>query len=305
MTPLSGSAWWAVTDASTAAATWGGVDDLALQTPDSATAAPDQATYVAPTGSQGQAAMQAAVANMTSQSDGTLLPNSGGGAVNGVEPYALTYVEYAIAPAQPLVNPDCTANASAQTALSQWLSFLIGDGQNHLAAGMAPLPSSLVTQAQANIAKVGKAASSCTPSNSTASTPSPGAGSSATGSGSGTGLGSGSVSSFASPLSTTGEAAAGSTTSASKAGSGSPAKGSTRPSALSLSAFESVSPAGWALPLLGVLVLVLLLPGLVLLASGRSLSEIAGGLRSANPSPPGVQPSGPDVASAPDVGAAP
>jgi hypothetical protein len=301
MTPLSGSAWWAVTDAATAAATWGGLDDFAVQTPDSLSAAPGQATYVSPTGPQGTAALQAAVANMTSQSDGTLLPNPQGGPVNGVEPYPLTYVEYAIAPAQPLVNPDCSANSDAQTALNQWLTFLVGPGQNDMPAGMAPLPSSLVTQAQANIAKVGKAASTCTPSSPAASTPAPGAGSSATPSGSSGG--SGFASSFASPLSATGPSAA-STPSTTKGGSGgSPAKTSSRPSALSLSAFESVSPAGWALPLLGVLVLVLLLPGLVLLASGRSFSELVGGLRSASAPPPVVQPEDPQVASPPEGGA--
>ena len=112
-TPLSGSAWWALTDAATAAATWGGLDDFALQTPDSLAAAPAQATYVAPTTSS----MQAAVANMTAQPDGTLLPNPDGGAVNGVEPYPLTYVEYAIAPAQPLLNSDCTANTAAPNSV--------------------------------------------------------------------------------------------------------------------------------------------------------------------------------------------
>ena len=104
-TPLSGSAWWALTDSATAAATWGGLDDFALQTLDSESAAPANATYVAPT----TASMQAAAANMTAQPDGTLLPDPQGGPVDGVEPYPLTYVEYAIAPAQPLLNADCTA----------------------------------------------------------------------------------------------------------------------------------------------------------------------------------------------------
>ena len=163
MTPLSGTAWWSVTDAATAAATWGGLDDFALQTPDSLTAPPGQATYVSPSGPQAKAAMQAAVANMTTQPDGTLLPNPQGGAVGGVEPYPLTYVEYAIAPAQPLMNADCTPNSAGQAALSQWLNFLVGAGQNDLPAGMAQLPGSLVTQAQADIAKVGGAAAACTP----------------------------------------------------------------------------------------------------------------------------------------------
>ena len=176
-TPLSGSAWWALTDAATAAATWGGLDDFSLQTPDSLAAAPAQATYVAPTTSS----MQAAVANMTAQPDGTLLPNPDGGAVNGVEPYPLTYVEYAIAPAQPLLNSDCTANTAAQTTMKQWLTFLVNQGQNDLPAGMAPLPSTLVAQATAAIAKVGAAAPACTPTAAAGSNSSPtsaGAGSS-------------------------------------------------------------------------------------------------------------------------------
>jgi hypothetical protein len=53
------------------------------------------------------------------------------------------------------------------------------------------------------------------------------------------------------------------------------------------------------------LVLVLLLPGLVLLVSGRSLSEVAGGLRPATASAPGAQASSdPEVASPPSDGGA-
>jgi hypothetical protein len=107
--------------------------------------------------------MQAAAANMTAQPDGTVFPNPHGGPVSGVEPYPLTYVEYAIAPAQPLLNSDCTADTAAQTALNEWLTFLVGDGQKDLPAGMAPLPSSLTAEAQAAIAKVGTGAPGCTP----------------------------------------------------------------------------------------------------------------------------------------------
>jgi hypothetical protein len=280
-TPLSGSAWWAVTDAATAAATWGGMDDFALQTPDSLAAAPAQATYVAPTTSS----MQAAVANMTPQSDGTLLPNPDGGAVNGVEPYPLTYVEYAIAPAQPLLNSDCTANTAAQTALKQWLTFLVSEGQDDLPAGMAPMPSSLVAQATAAIAKVGAAAPACTPTAVAGSSPnatSAGAGSSS----SSTPSGSSDVSPYA--LGSSGlysdvpGAADGSTSSQTSPGKTAVATptASSRAAALSLAAFGTVSANGWALPLLGILVLTLLLPGLILLVSGRSLSQALGGLRS-------------------------
>jgi hypothetical protein len=281
MTPLSGTAWWALTDAATAASTWGGLDDFALQTPDSVSSAPSQATYVAPT----QVAMQAAVADMTAQSDGTLLPNPQGGAVNGVEPYPLTYVEYAIAPTQALMNSNCTSDTVAQTAMNQWLTFLVGQGQSDLPAGMAPLPGPLAAQAEADIAKVGSAASACTPSGA-ASASGSNAGATPTDAGSSaTSSGSSSVppyqASSSYPYSSATGGADGSTASGSsgKSGGASPTALS-RSAALSLAAFGTVSPDSWALPLLAILVLTLLLPGLVLLVSGRSLTEALGGLRS-------------------------
>ena len=280
-TPLSGTAWWALTDAATAATTWGGLDDFALQTPDSLTAAtPAQATYVAPT----TLSMQAAVANMTAQPDGTLLPNPNGGAVDGVEPYPLTYVEYAIAPAQPLLNSDCSANTAAQTAMSQWLTFLVNRGQGDLPAGMAPLPNTLYAQAMADIAKVGTAAPACTPTaaataGSNSSTTSPAAGSSSTPSGSSAvspyALGS---SDLSSDVPGAADGSKSSQTTPSKTAASSPV--SSRAAALSLAAFGTVSADGWALPLLGILVLTLLLPGLFLLISGRSLRQAPGGLGS-------------------------
>jgi hypothetical protein len=208
--------------------------------------------------------------------------------VSGVEPYPLTYVEYAIAPAQPLQNADCTPDSAGQTALSQWLNFLVGGGQNDLPAGMVALPSSLVSQAQADIAKVVSAAAACSPVSSNS-----GSGSSAAspgGAGSG-GSGSANPGASASSLPPGGAAdeGAGSSTSSTSTGgaggAGSAAKGAATPTPLSLAAFETVSPASWALPLLAVLVLTLLLPGLILLASGRSLTEALGGLRSGPSSP--------------------
>jgi hypothetical protein len=267
-TPLSGSAWWALTDAATAAATWGGLDDFALQTYDSLSAAPANATYVAPT----TASMQAAAASMTAQPDGTLLPDPQAGPVDGVEPYPLTYVEYAIAPAQPLLNSDCSANSAAQKALNEWLTYLVGSGQQDLPAGMAPLPSSLTAQAQAAIAKVGTGASACNPasaapgSNTTpnAATPS-GAGASNTSSV----FGNITPGEFAnSNLLTLAEAKA---ASGSKGGKGAGETGAAaRAAALSLAAFGKVPPEDWALPLLGILVLTLLIPGLVYWTSRRS-----------------------------------
>ena len=207
--------------------------------------------------------------------------------MDGVEPYPLTYVEYAIAPAQPLLNSDCTANTAAQTAMSQWLTFLVNRGQGDLPAGMAPLPDTLFAQASAAIAKVGAAAPACTPTAPAGSNSSPtsaGAGSSS--SPSSTPSGSNDVSPYAlgsSDLSTdvTG-ATEGSTSSHTSSGKTAvaPPTPSSRAAALSLAAFGTVSAASWALPLLGILVLTLLLPGLVLLLSGRSLSQALGGLRS-------------------------
>ena len=282
-TPLSGSAWWALTDAATAAATWGGLDDFALQTPDSLAATPAQATYVAPTTSS----LQAAVADMTAQTDGTLVPNPNGGAVNGVEPYPLTYVEYAIVPTQPLLNSDCTANTAAQTSLKQWLSFLVNQGQNDLPAGMAQLPSTLVAQANADIAKVGATAPACTPAaaaGSNSSTTSAGDGSTSTSTSTSSGSTAVSPSAFGSsgPYSDVGGTASGSTHSQTSGGKtvGNSPTASSRAAALSLAAFGTVPANSWALPLLGILVLTLLLPGLVLLVSGRSLTEALGGLRS-------------------------
>jgi hypothetical protein len=289
-TPLSGSAWWALTDAATAAATWGGLDDFALQSSDSESAAPANATYVAPT----TASMQAAAANMTAQSDGTLLPNPQGGQVGGVEPYPLTYVEYAIAPAQPLLNKDCTANTAAQTALQEWLTFLVGQGQQDLPTGNAPLPSSLIAQANAAIAKVGAAAPACTPAaptapvagsstKSTASTPS-GTGSSNTASAFG-GITPGEFANSTSLSLAEGNATSGSK--GRRGGQGTGAAGeAARAAALSLAAFGKVPPDSWAIPLLGILVLTLLVPGLVFYASRRgrgALGEIQPALEPSDP----------------------
>ena len=295
-TPLSGSAWWALTDAATAAATWGGLDDFALQSSDSLSVAPANATYVAPT----TASMEAAAANMTAQPDGTLLPDPQGGPVNGVEPYPLTYVEYAIAPAQPLLNANCTANTAGQTALHEWLTFLVGQGQQDLPAGMAPLPSSLTAQAQAAIAKIGTSAPACAPdtavpgsnstSTSTAGTPS-GAGSSNTTSQFG------GITPYEFANSTLLSLAEANAASGSKGGKGAgAASAAARAAALSLAAFGKVPPESWAVPLLGILVLTLLVPGLVFLASRRSRGAL-GELR------PASEPSEPESQSPVDGGA--
>ena len=289
-TPLSGSAWWVLADAATAAVTWGGLDDFAVQTSDSFSAAPANATYVAPT----SASMQAAAANMTAQPDGTLLPDPQGGPVNGVEPYPLTYVEYAIAPAQPLLNANCTANTAAQTALNEWLTFLVGGGQKDLPAGMAPLPSSLTAQAQAAIAKVGAGAPACTPAAAAAGSNTTASGQTPSGAGSSNNATSqfGGITPYEFANSTLLSLAEANAASGSKGGNGAGAAGAeTRAAALSLAAFGRLSAGSWALPFLGILVLTLLVPGLVYLASRRSrgaLGEL--GAVAGSPEPPAQSP---------------
>jgi hypothetical protein len=289
-TPLSGTAWWALTDAATAAATWGGLDDFAVQTSDSLSAAPANATYVAPSTSS----MQAAAATMTVQPDGTQLTDSQGGPVGGVEPYPLTYVEYAIAPAQPLLNKDCTANTAAQTALHEWLTYLVGGGQQNLPAGMAPLPSSMTAQAQAAIAKVGTGAPDCAAalaaagSNATSSGQTPSGAASTNSAGVSGGL---SPSQYAGSADLS-QGGTGSSASGSKGGKGAGAAGTTtRAAALSLAEFGNVTSDSWTLPFLGILVLTLLVPGLVYLASRRSrgaLGEL--GAAAQAPEPPAQSP---------------
>ena len=85
-------------------------DDFALQTPDSLAAASRPGDLRRPDHNVD--------AGGSGEHDGAtrrhFVPNPDGGAVNGVEPYPLTYVEYAIAPAQPLLNSDCTANTAGK-----------------------------------------------------------------------------------------------------------------------------------------------------------------------------------------------
>jgi hypothetical protein len=285
-TPLSGSAWWVLTDAATAATTWGGLDDFAVQTSDSLSAAPADATYVVPT----TASMQAAAANMKAQPDGTLLPDPQGGQVNGVEPYPLTYVEYAIAPAQPLLNSDCTANTAAQKALNEWLTFLVASGQQDLPAGMAPLPGSLSAQALAAIAKVGTAAPNCSPAGAAAGSNAASSGQSGAGSSvPAAGFGGITPNEFAnSTLLSLAEAKAAAGT---QGGKGAGGAASASAAALSLAAFGKLSPESWALPFLGILVLTLLVPGLVYLASRRSRAALGDlGAASQIPEPPAQSP---------------
>jgi len=113
--------------------------------------------------------MQAAVADMKSDTSGVLLPDATKSAeitgtatatanatVSGA--YPLAYVVYALVPAEPLVNTDtCTLRNDSQALLQKWLTYVTADGQQNLPDGMAPLTPALQAQAQALVATVGTA----------------------------------------------------------------------------------------------------------------------------------------------------
>jgi sortase A len=195
---------WAITDLATARA-------LGM-TPASIEVSPGQ--FVAPT----EESMQAAVATMNQDDQGILLPDpgaaaTGGAAASTATPYPLTYVEYAMAPAEPLVDATCTLRTDSQALLTSWLQYVTGDGQQVLPDGMAPLTPDLVARAGETIPEIGTAAVTgpCT-----GRTSAPGAVGGPGGAGPG-GLGSSSIPSSASQLS------ANTPTAAAAAATGSPA----------------------------------------------------------------------------------
>jgi hypothetical protein len=280
---------WVLTDAASAAAAWGGQADVALQTPDSISSATP--TYVTPT----KASMWAAVSDMTEQPDGTVMPNPKATPSGGVEPYPLTFVEYAIAPTQPLLNPDCSPNTQGQQTLAAWLNYVTGVGQSELPTGLQPLPPALQGQAAAAIAKVGQAAPACTPTattppatNQVPTTPSSSSGSFGGGSSSG---------SFGSGGNSIGLASFGAGTALGGSGNGTGAGSSPKKSghpqpAVELSRFTAHSGTTWIGPLIGLLALAIVLPAFVLAVSGTSLREAAAGLGGARRRR-GLRPPGP------------
>jgi hypothetical protein len=170
------------------------------------------------------------------------------------------------------------------------LTFLVGQGQQDLPAGMAPLPSSLTAQAQAAIAKVGTSAGTCTGtagagSNATSTGGAPGGtGSSSTASNYG---GSISPDAFAnSRLLSLSEAKA---AAGKNAANGGTAGDVARAAALSLGAFGKIAPDSWTVPFLGILVLTLLVPGLVFWTSRRSRGALGDLEQASEPSDPQAQ----------------
>jgi len=120
--------------------------------------------YVLPTA----ASLAAAVPTMTKQADGTLVPNPASKA--NPDAYPLSFVEYALAPAAPLVSTagaerlaapgraaaSTTPRTASQALLTSWLTYATGAGQSSLPPGFAPLTADLQAQAAKAIAAIGK-----------------------------------------------------------------------------------------------------------------------------------------------------
>jgi hypothetical protein len=234
--------------------------------------------------------MQAAVSEMIPQSDGTLMPNSDATTSGSVTPYALTYVEYALAPAQPLLNQNCSPETKTQQNLIDWLNYITGAGQSGLDAGLAPLTPALQRQARQAIAEVGKmpttgpcasvaapasgapaGGSTSTPSSGTATTP--GATAATAGSGAlGTPFSPGTNGALGTSAAATTTSQLGSTA---KTGATSGGR-TTRQVAVDLAGFKHYWVSSLILPVLGVLFLLVFLPGLALLvADGPQRARLA------------------------------
>jgi len=125
-----------------------------------------------------KASMTSAVPFMTADEQGVLLPdpNTKGAVPSGLvpveQPYPLTFVEYVYAPIEPLVDDSCVPRTASQALLRNWLTYLIGPGQQKLPPGMEALPPQLVAQANEALAKVGASPSTrvCPPAPTTTTT---------------------------------------------------------------------------------------------------------------------------------------
>jgi hypothetical protein len=129
--------------------------------------------FVAPTPDS----ITAGLAAMKKDANGFLVPDPNATAPAGqVQPYPLTQVEYALAPASPLADATGACRTVSQTLLTNWLTYVTTDGQKNLPAGLSALPASLQAQASAAIAQVGATpgATPCTaPGTTPTTTPTP------------------------------------------------------------------------------------------------------------------------------------
>ena len=109
--------------------------------------------FVAPT----PESLAAAVPAMPRSTDGLRLPPPS--APTGA--YPLTYVEYALTPAEQLLDSDCKPEPAELTAIKRWLGYVTDQGQadDQLAtSGMVALPDSLRAEAAASLDEIGSSA---------------------------------------------------------------------------------------------------------------------------------------------------
>jgi hypothetical protein len=95
--------------------------------------------------------LRAAVAAMPKNDQGIRLPDP-----TSTAGYPLTYVVYAIAPAEPLRDEAGACRTSSQELLAKWLTHLVRDGQSQLPAGMEPLSPELGVEAEEALQRVGR-----------------------------------------------------------------------------------------------------------------------------------------------------
>lgn len=213
--------------------------------------------------------MRLAAGTMVTNPDGVAVPDP-----NITEGYPLTYVVYALAPAEPLVDRDGRCRTGAQAVLGAWLSHLIGEGQAELPEGMEPLTPELRAIAIERLAQVGQA-----PGSVTCDVPPPPAPSEAGGtSGVGGVVGSDATALFSSPGSFLGGRPMASATLATMAAD-SATTAETEDVALSSSDRDVPGFAGGLLPngvlaMLGIFVLVLLPTAAARLSAGRREEQL-------------------------------
>jgi sortase A len=151
---------WAITDLVTARAL--GMTPVSIET------APGSGQFVAPT----PESMAAAVATMQPDSHGLLQPDLSLHAAAEVgatatPAYPLTFVEYALAAAEPLHDATtCALRVDSQSLLTNWLTYATTEGQSQLPVGAVPLPPALAAEAASAVQRVGASAmtGACAPS---------------------------------------------------------------------------------------------------------------------------------------------
>jgi hypothetical protein len=136
---------WALTDYATAVAL--GMTPVAIEN--------DAGNFVKPT----PETMAAGLAAMTQEPDGRLTPDPRATGAGGA--YPLTTVEYAMAPAEQIVDDTCAPRARTQQLLQSWLEYLTGPAQSNLPPGFVPLPAELRQQVPAAIARIGATPTTC------------------------------------------------------------------------------------------------------------------------------------------------